>query len=85
MYSLNTFGARTSHRQPQIHKIHHNPDLGETTTFTFPFIIYYVPLHEAHIQMTFCLEIHRIETPTILGAHNFVCKPSIEMKYEAKL
>jgi hypothetical protein len=29
------------------------PDLGEA--ITFPFIIYYVPLHEAHIQMAFCL------------------------------
>jgi hypothetical protein len=26
--------------------------LGET--ITFPFIVYYVPFHEAHIQMTFC-------------------------------
>ncbi len=41
-----------SHGQTWTHKTHHNPDLGEATTF--PFIIYYVPLHEAHIQMTFC-------------------------------
>ncbi len=27
-----TFGARTSHEQTQTHKIHHSPDLGETTT-----------------------------------------------------
>jgi hypothetical protein len=44
---------RMSHRQTWTHKIHHGSDLGETTTF--PLIICYVPLHEAHIQMTFCL------------------------------
>jgi hypothetical protein len=43
MHSLSTFGAKT----------HHGPDLGEATTF--PLIVYYVPFHEAHIQMTFCL------------------------------
>ncbi len=25
-------------------------------TTTFPFTVYFVPLHEAHIQMAFCLE-----------------------------
>jgi hypothetical protein len=52
MRSLIIFGARTSHGQTWIHKIHHGPDLGEATTF--PFIIYSMPLHEAHIQMAFC-------------------------------
>jgi hypothetical protein len=47
VHSLNTFGARTSHGQIQIHKTHHSLDLGEATTF--PLIIYSVPLHEAHI------------------------------------
>ncbi len=27
----------------------------------------------------------RIGTPTILGAHNFVCRPSIKVRFEAKL
>jgi hypothetical protein len=52
MHSLSTFGAKTNHGQTQIHKIHHGPDLGEATTF--PLIVYFVPLHEGHIQMTFC-------------------------------
>jgi hypothetical protein len=52
MHSLNTFGAMMNHGQIQIHKIHHGPDLEEATTF--PLIVYYVPLHEAHIQMAFC-------------------------------
>jgi len=53
MHSWNTFGARTNHGQTQIHKTHHGPDLGEAATF--PLIVYFVPLHEAHIQMAFCL------------------------------
>ncbi len=52
MHSLSTFGATTSHGQTRTHKTHHSPNLGETTTF--PFIVYFVPLHEAHIQMAFC-------------------------------
>ncbi len=52
MHSWNTFGARMSHMQTQTHKTHHDLDLGEATTF--PLIVYYVPLQEAHIQMTFC-------------------------------
>jgi hypothetical protein len=50
MHSLSTFGARTNHGQPRTHKTHHG-DLGEATTF--PLIVYYVPLHQAHIQMAF--------------------------------
>jgi len=52
MHSLSTFGAKTSHMQTQTHKTHHSSDLGETTTF--PLIVYFVPLHEAHIQIAFC-------------------------------
>ncbi len=56
MHSLNIFGARTSHGQIRIHKTHHGPDLREATTF--PLIVYYVLLHEAHIQMAFCPNAH---------------------------
>jgi hypothetical protein len=52
MHSWSTFGAKTSHEQTWIDKTHHNLDFGEATTFSL--IIYFVPLHEAHIQMTFC-------------------------------
>jgi hypothetical protein len=31
------------------------------------------------------LTIIEIETPTILDAHNFLCKPLIEVKFEKKL
>jgi hypothetical protein len=47
VHSLSIFGARTKHGHPQIHKTHHGLDLGEATTF--PLIVYFVPLHEAHI------------------------------------
>jgi hypothetical protein len=42
----------TNHKQIQTHKTHHGPNLGESTTF--PLIVYFVPIHKAHIQMTFC-------------------------------
>jgi hypothetical protein len=60
VHSLNTFGARTNHEQIRTHKTHHDPDLGEATTF--PLIVYSVLLHEAHIQMTFCPKIPKWES-----------------------
>jgi hypothetical protein len=92
MHSLNTFGARTSHEQTQTHKIHHGPNLREATTF--PLIVYFVPLHEAQIQMTFCLGTPKWKSQNFqtiygisatLGPHNFVCRPAIEIRFEAKL
>jgi hypothetical protein len=62
------------------------PELEEATTF--PLIVYYVPLHESHIQMAFCLrspEIAKDGTLTTLGSHNFVWKPPIEMRSKEKL
>jgi hypothetical protein len=53
MHSWSTFGAKTNHGQTRTHKTHHGSDLGEATIF--PFIVYFVPLHETHIQMAFCL------------------------------
>jgi hypothetical protein len=50
---LNTFGVGMNHGQIQTPKIHHNSDLREATTFHL--IVYFVPFHEARIQMTFCL------------------------------
>jgi hypothetical protein len=90
VHSWNIFGVKTRHGQTQTHKTHHGPDLGEATTF--PLIVYSMPLHEAHIQMTFCPEtpkwgpkIPQIRTPATLGPHNFVCRPPIEMRSKAKL
>ncbi len=54
MHNLSTFGARKNHEQLRTHKTNHDPDLGEA--ITFPLIVFYAPLHEAHIQMAFCPE-----------------------------
>jgi hypothetical protein len=89
MHKLSIFGARTNHGQTRTHKTHHSPDLEETTTF--PLIVYYVPLHEAHIQMAFCPgtngspKIPKVWTPTTLGPHNFVSRPPIEIRSKEKL
>jgi len=80
MHSWNIFTTQTNHEQTQTHKTHHGPDLGEATTF--PLIVLYVPSHGAYTQMSFCPEIGTLAT---LGAHNFLCKPLIEMKSKAKL
>jgi hypothetical protein len=90
--SLSTFGAwtnqwqtRTNHGQTWTHKTHHGPNLGEATTF--PFIVHYVPGHRANTQMSFCcgtpkweFRNSQIEIPTTLEAHNFVCRPLIEVR-----
>jgi hypothetical protein len=86
VHSLNTFGAKTNHGQIRTHKTHHGPDLAKVSTF--PLIIYYVPLHEAHIQMTFCPKspkIPKVETLATLKAHNFVYISLIKMMFKAKL
>jgi hypothetical protein len=63
-----------------------SPDLGEATTF--PLIVYFVALHGGHIQMVFCPRTPKIPptgTLATLGAHNFMCKPSIAMRSKVKL
>jgi hypothetical protein len=55
-----------NHEQTWIHKIHHGPDLGEA--ITFPLIVYFVPFHEAHIQMAFCLGTPKWESQ---NSHNW--------------
>jgi len=53
-----------SHGQIQTHKIHHGLDLGEATNF--PFIVYFVRLHEAHIQMAFLSRDSQVGVPKLL-------------------
>ncbi len=87
---LEHFGAWISHMQTWTHKTHYGPDLGAITTF--PLIVYFVLGHGTNTQMSFVpglpsenLEIPKIETFTTLEAHNFVCRPWIEVTFEAKL
>jgi hypothetical protein len=65
MHSWSTFGAKTSHVQPWIHKTHHSPDLGEAT---FLLIVYSAPFHGGHIQMDFCLRTPNWESQ---NSHNW--------------
>ncbi len=84
MRSWNTFGAWTSHGHIQPHKTHHNPNL-ETT---FPIILFFVINHGGYIQMSFCPKSPKIPKIGILGTlegHNFLWRPSIEVKYREKL
>jgi hypothetical protein len=90
MHNLNTFVARTSHRRTPIHKTHHSSNLGEATTF--PLIVYFVVGHGTNIQMTFfpgfatgSPEIPKVKTLMTLGAYNYVCKLSIEMRSKENL
>jgi hypothetical protein len=71
VHNLNIFGARKNHRQTQTHKTHHGPDLGEAITFLL--IVYFVPLHKAHIQMAFCPGIPKWESQNsqTWGSRNF--------------
>ncbi len=52
MHNWNIFNPQTNHRQTQIHKTHHNLDLGEATTF--PIIVFFMLGNGANIQMSFC-------------------------------
>jgi hypothetical protein len=54
LHCRNTFGVRTNNEQTRTNKTHHGPNLGEATTF--PLILYFVLLHDAHIQMAFSPE-----------------------------
>jgi hypothetical protein len=47
-----TFGARTNHRRPRTHKLHHGPNSGEATTL--PHIVYSAPPSGSGIRMAFC-------------------------------
>jgi hypothetical protein len=86
VHGWNTFGARNKPQPTRTHKTHHGPNLGEITTL--PLLIYFVPLYEAYIQKAFCPGSPKIPTTwtsMTLGAHNFACKPPIEITFKAKL
>jgi hypothetical protein len=63
-----------------------DPDLREAITFSL--IMYSMFGHGTNTQMSFYLgspEIPKIGTPMTLEAHNFVCRPPIEVRSKAKL
>ncbi len=90
MHSWNPFGAWTSHRQTRIHKTHHNPNLGKPPPSPLQYILClatgpapkccFVPGLPSESP-----EILKVGTLATLEAHNFVCRPLIEMKFKSKL
>jgi hypothetical protein len=71
VHNLSIFGVRMSHEQTRTHKTHHGLDLGEATTF--PLIVHSMPIHEAHIQIAFCLGTFKWESQNRQSwdSHNF--------------
>jgi hypothetical protein len=91
MHSWSTFGAQMSHGHTQTHKIHHNPNLEETTTF--PLIIFFVINHGSYIQMSFFPKTPKLGVPKfpksrlleLWKAIYVLCEPQIEMRSKTKL
>jgi hypothetical protein len=75
----------------QTNKTHHDSNSGEATTF--PFIVFFVISYKVCIQMSFCSrtpnlglpKFPKLELLQILKVHNFLCRPLIEVRFEAKL
>jgi len=79
------------HGQTQPHKFHHGPNLEEVTTFP-PYSIFYAWPRALHPNVILSpdsqiatLEIFKMGIPATLEAHNFLCKPHIEVISKAKL
>jgi hypothetical protein len=57
---MNIFGAQTNQEHIRTHKLHHNSDLGEATTF--PLIIFSVPSHGPTPECHFVLRLPTYES-----------------------
>ncbi len=90
MHSWNPFGAWTNHEQTWIHKTHHNPNLGKPPPSPLQYILCLAtgPAPKCRFVPGLpseSLEILKVGTLATLEAHNFVCRPLIEMKFKSKL
>ncbi len=85
MHSCNTSSARTRHEQTWIHKTHHDPDLGKPPPSLLQYTLWLPTRHFVSELPSGSLKIAKVETSTTLGPHNFVCKPPIQMRFNAKL
>jgi hypothetical protein len=90
MHSWSIFDAWMNHGHTQTHKIHHSPNLGEATTFLF--IIFLIGHKGPHPNVILSrdsqvesLKVFKIGIPSTLERHNFLCRPSTEMRSEEKL
>ncbi len=89
-HSRNTSGARTSHEYTWTHKIHHNLDLEEATTFPLIVFLWHVMrvISKWHFSQDSQVEsppISKIRILAILDAHNFLHRPLIEMRSQVNL
>jgi hypothetical protein len=75
--------------QTRTYKIHHGPNMGEATTFPPYTLCMAMGLAlKCHFALAFpngSPEILKIWILATLGAHNFVCRPPIEVRSEGKL
>jgi hypothetical protein len=82
-----TFGAHMNHKHTRIHKIHHNVD--SVVSFLEYFLWLTTGLHPnvilSYDSPVESLKILKIGTFATWKAHNFLCRPSIEMKFKEKL
>ncbi len=92
---LQHFGARTNHGQTQIHKTHHDLDLGKPPPSPLQYTLclaiglalkcHFVPrLPSGSPKIPIVRSTQVAGVPT-LGAHNFVCKPPIKIRSEENL
>ncbi len=87
---LEHFGAQTNRGQTWTHKIQHGPDKGKPSASPLQYTLCLAtgPAPKCHFVPGLpsgSPEIPKIGTFASLKAHNFVCKPPIEARYEAKL
>jgi hypothetical protein len=90
MHNWNTFGAWTSHGHTWTHKIHHDLDLGEATTF--PLIVLFVIGHGSYTQISFFSRLPNQESQNFrnwdsqhFGSPQLILKTSDWNKVECKV
>ncbi len=91
----NTFGAQTNHVHTQIQKTHHDLNLGAATTFPLQYFLCLFTgcAPKCHFLLGLPSWDSRVESPKIfeigtfatLEAHNFLCRPPIEVRSKTKL
>jgi hypothetical protein len=84
MHNWSIFDAWKNHGQTQIHKTHHGPNLGEAITSSLYNILYAWPWG-LHSNVILSLNFFEIGTFATLEAHNILCRPRIDVKFEPKL
>jgi hypothetical protein len=91
MHNWNTFDAWTNHGHTRTHKTHHDLGLGGSHDHPTYSVLCNEP-QELHSNVILSWgsqveshEIPKIESSRTLEGHNFLCKPLIKVRSEAKL